>query len=70
MNRPMVKQCLMIKGNASTVAWIPIEHAKKGKVLDTPDGDGWIVKEVWSGPRPAAMDNKHRNPFGSLEIQT
>ena len=61
MNQNYYKQCILSKptpkGKLMEVAWIPVEFAKKGKILKLKqeDGewtDGWIVEDVGSTLNP------------------
>ena len=44
------KQCILKKGTATTVSWIPEEFAKEGRVVELKNNgvweDGWVVSGV------------------------
>lgn len=68
------KQCLLNKGTARKVSWIPAIFAKIGRVLKLritiqsgclvdhgPWDDGWTVLEVWGGAEEKEVEDRSRD---------
>ena len=66
----LMRQCVLVRGNSSQVAWIPLEFASCGRVLDlrykSEWSEGWRVRHVYKMPlsydyvREHADDHKHQ----------
>jgi hypothetical protein len=63
------RQCLLIKGIAQQMAWIPEKFAEVGKYVRLHDDDGWRIEQAYmSAPEEYVMAHRddHRTAFPSL----
>jgi len=42
------RQCKLKKGNLCRFAWLPEKFAKKGKILEILNENGWVVEETYA----------------------
>ena len=62
MNTNHYRQCMLVNGEATTVAWIPDTLAKVGKWIEAKaDKSLWYVYEAWNRLPAAVVEERSRD---------